>query len=140
MPKMIFVNLPVTDLSKSFAFYEQIGARNNPQFTDDSAAAMMFSDTIFVMLLTHERWKTFTSRAIPDAHKTAQVLLALSEDSREEVDARVAAASALGTPDPNPTQDHGFMYGRSFADPDGHIWEVAWMDPQAMQGGSASQD
>lgn len=134
MPKMIFVNLPVTDLAKSRKFYEDIGATNNPQFSDETAACMVISETIMVMLLTHEKWRTFTSRAIPDAHKTAQVLLALSEESRDEVDARAKAASALGTADPNPVQDHGFMYGRSFADPDGHIWEVAWMDPAAMQG------
>lgn len=140
MPKMIFVNLPVTDLTKSMTFYEQIGAKNNPQFTDDSAACMVISETIMVMLLTHERFSSFTSRAIPDAHKTAQVLLALSEESRDDVDARVVAASVLGTPDPNPVQDHGFMYGRSFADPDGHIWEVAWMDMAAMQGGDTSQN
>ena len=140
MPKMIFVNLPVSDLSKSFAFYEQIGAKNNPQFTDDAAACMVISDTIFVMLLTHERFRSFTPRAIPDAHKTAQVLLALSEDSREDVDARVQMASTLGAPDPNPKQDLGFMYGRSFADPDGHIWETFWMDPQAVQGGDPGDD
>lgn len=134
MPKMIFINLPVSDLKKSYAFYEQIGATNNPQFSSDDTACMVISDTIFVMIMTHERFNSFTSRKIPDAHKTAQVLLALSEESRDAVDATVKAASELGTPDPNPVQDHGFMYGRSFADPDGHIWEVAWMDPAAMQG------
>lgn len=132
MPKMIFVNLPVTDLKRSREFYEQIGAPNNPQFTDETAACMVISDTIFVMLLTHDKWRTFTDRAIPDAHKSAQVLLCLSEDSKEDVDARVTAASKLGKADPNQTQDLGFMYGRSFADPDGHIWEVMWMDPAAM--------
>lgn len=140
MPKMIFVNLPVANLSKSFEFYEQIGAKNNPQFTDDTAACMVISDTIFVMLLTHEKFNSFTSRAISDAHKSAQMILALSEDSKEDVDARVKASSSLGTADPNPKQDLGFMYSRSFADPDGHLWEVLWMDPQAVQGGDASQD
>src|SRR5690606_5924870 len=88
------------------------------------------------MLLTHEKWATFTDRAIPDAHKTAQVLICVSENSREAVDARVdAAAQAGGKADPNPTQDYGFMYCRSYADPDGHIWEVMWMDPAAAEQG-----
>ncbi|MGB3501407.1 MAG: VOC family protein [Mesorhizobium sp.] len=139
MPKMIFVNLPVTDLAKSRKFYEAIGATNNPHFTDDSAAAMVISDTIYVMIMTHDRWKTFTAREIPDAHKTAQVLLALTEESRADVDARVKAASDIGTPDPNPVQEHGFMYGRSFADPDGHIWEVSWMDPAVAAGEAPAQ-
>lgn len=132
MPKMIFVNLPVSDLAKSTAFYEQIGAGKNPAFSDEQTSCMIIADNIFVMLLTHEKFNNFTTRKIPDAHKTAQMMLALSEDSRDDVDARVKSASELGTPDPNPVQDHGFMYGRSFADPDGHIWEVAWMDPEAM--------
>lgn len=140
MPKMIFVNLPVVDLAKSRRFYEQIGAVNNPAFTSEDTACMVLSETIFVMLLTHPRFNSFTSKKIPDAHKTAQVLLALTEESRDDVDARVTAASELGKPDPNPVQDHGFMYGRSFEDPDGHIWEVAWMDPSAMQGDDSSQD
>lgn len=135
-PKMIFVNLPVTDLSRSIAFYEAVGATLNPLFTDDTAACMVFSETIHAMLLTHAKWATFTDRKIPDAHATAQVLLALSEDGREAVDARVAAASAAGgSPDPTPTQDFGFMYGRSYTDPDGHIWEVMWMDPAAAAAG-----
>lgn len=132
MDKMIFINLPVVDLDRSKAFYEAVGAVNVPAFTDDSAAMMKFSDVISVMLLTHERFSGFTDRAIPDAHKTAQVLLALSEESRDAVDAtlqRVVVAGGEG--DPNPVQDHGFMYGRSFADPDGHIWETVWMDVEA---------
>jgi len=86
-----------------------------------------------VMLLTHEKFGSFTSRKIPDAHQTAQVLLALSEESRDAVDAVTNKAGASGgTADPNPVQDHGFMYGRSYADPDGHIWEVCWMDMAAL--------
>jgi predicted lactoylglutathione lyase len=97
---------------------------------------MVFSDTIHAMLLTHEKWATFTDRAIPDAHKTAQVLICVSEDSRDGVDAVVdRAAAAGGQADPNARQDYGFMYGRSYADPDGHIWEVMWMDPEAAAQG-----
>lgn len=132
MSKMIFVNLPVTDLAKSRAFYEAVGAPNNPQFTDDTAACMVFSDTIHVMLLTHDKWRNFTSKRIPDAHESAQVLLCLSSDSKDGVSELVdKAVSAGGKADPTPTQDFGFMYGRSFEDPDGHIWEVMWMDMAA---------
>ncbi len=133
MAKMIFVNLPVTDLPASMAFYEAVGFTNNPQFTNDQAAAMQWSDEIAVMLLTHEFWKTFTDRTIPDAHKSAQVFLCLSHDSREAVDAIVAKAGAGGgKAEPTPTQDHGFMYGSSFEDPDGHIWENVYMNMAAV--------
>jgi predicted lactoylglutathione lyase len=135
MSKMIFVNLPVSDLPKSKAFYEAIGFTNNPQFTNENAAAMVWSEEIAVMLLTHEFWKTFSDKAIPDAHTSAQVFLCLSHDSREQVDAIVAKARAAGgKPEPTPTQDHGFMYGSSFEDPDGHIWENMWMDPKVAGG------
>lgn len=141
MDKMIFVNLPVSDLKRSMAFYEAVGAANNPQFTDDSAAMMVFSPTISVMLLTHARFSGFTPRAIPDAHQTAQVLLCLSEESRDAVDATVARAVAAGAVgDPNLAQDHGFMYGRSFADTDGHIWELAWMDVAAAMAAGAQSE
>lgn len=140
MEKMIFVNLPVSDLAQSIVFYEAVGAQNVPAFTDDSAAMMKFSETISVMLLTHERFSGFTSRKIPNAHETAQVLLALSEESRDAVDATVAnATGAGGQADPNPQQDHGFMYGRSFADPDGHIWETVWMDVAAAMETQSAQ-
>lgn len=137
MPRRIFINLPVTDLPKSTAFYEAIGATNNPQFSDETAACMVLSDTISVMLLTHDKWRTFTTKTIVDAHASAQVALCVSCDSKDEVDAYVAnAAAAGGVGDPNPSQDYGFMYGRSFEDPDGHIWEPMWMDmpaaPKAM--------
>ncbi|MHC3127509.1 lactoylglutathione lyase [Brevundimonas sp. GN22] len=132
MPKMIFVNLPVTDLARSTTFYEAVGATRNPMFSDDTASGMVFSDTIHAMLLTHDKWRTFTDRTIPDAHASAQVLICLSEDSREGVDRVVdTAGRSGGTADPNPKVEYPFMYSRSFADPDGHIWEIMWMDPAA---------
>ncbi len=132
MSQMIFINLPVTNLEQSKAFYEAIGASNNPQFTDETAACMVVSDIIHVMLLTHEKWATFTSKKIPNAHDTAQVLLCLSSDTKEGVSKLVdKAVGAGGKADPTPTQDYGFMFGRSFEDPDGHIWEVMWMDMAA---------
>ncbi len=136
MAKMIFVNLPVTDLPRSMKFYEAVGFTNNPDFTNDQAAAMMWSDTIVVMLLRHEFWKTFTSKTIPNAHDTAQVLLCLSQDSQDAVEAIVAkAVAAGGKADPTPKQDMGFMYGRSFEDPDGHVWENVYMNMDAVPAG-----
>lgn len=136
MPQLIFINLPVTDLDRSIAFYEAVGATKNPIFSDETAACMVLSDVIHVMLLTHDKWRTFTDRQIPDAHASAQVLLCLSQDSRAAVDDVVAkAGGAGGRADPNATQDYGFMYGRSYADPDGHIWETMWMDPAAVAAG-----
>lgn len=134
MPRMIFVNLPVTDLAKAKAFYTAIGFTNNAQFTDDTAACMVWSDTINVMLLTHAKWKTFTSRPIPPS-TASEVLLAISLDSKADVDAMNKAAAANGgTADINPKQDLGFMYSRPLADPDGHVWEAFWMDPAAIPG------
>jgi len=130
MAKLIFVNLPVSDLKRSMAFYEAVGAVNNPQFTDKTAACMVISETIYAMLLTHDKWRKFTSKTIVDAHANAQVMLCLSEESRDAVTAIVEkATNAGGKADPTPVQDFGFMFGRSFEDPDGHIWEVMWMDP-----------
>jgi predicted lactoylglutathione lyase len=128
---MIFVNLPVKDLPAAISFYEAAGAVRNNDFADDSAQMVSFSEAIHVMLLTYERFSSFTPRKIPNAHETAQVLLALSEASRADVDATTEKALAAGGTEPNPSQDHGFMYGRSFADLDGHIWEVSWMDMEA---------
>ena len=140
MTQMIFVNLPVADLTRSTAFYEAVGFEKNPMFSNEVASCMVLSDAIHVMLLTHDFWKTFTSKAIPDAKASAQVLLCVSRESKEAVDAHVsAAASAGGTADPNPTQDMGFMYGRSFEDPDGHIWETMWMDPNAAADGPPAE-
>ena len=131
MAKLIFVNLPVADLPKSMAFYEAVGFRNNPQFTDDTAACMVLSETIHVMLLTHDKYRQFTNKQIADAHATSAALLCVSEDSRAAVDKTVGKALAAGATQPAPTQDYGFMYGRSFEDPDGHHWEVMWMDVEA---------
>jgi predicted lactoylglutathione lyase len=132
MPKMIFVNLPVSDLRRSTSFYEAVGATKNPQFSDDTASCMVISDTIHVMLLTHDKFRQFTSKKIADAKATCEVLICLSADSRNDVDAIIGkAAGAGGSADPSPKQDYGFMYGRSFEDPDSHIWEVMWMDIEA---------
>ena len=132
-PKMIFVNLPVTDLVRSTAFYEAIGATKNPQFSDDLASCMVFSDTIHVMLLTHDFFRTFTAKPIADAHVSTEVLICFSADSRAGVDAMIAKAANRGRIDVRPPQDHGFMYGRNFEDPDGHIFEVMWMDVEAAK-------
>lgn len=135
MPRMIFVNLPVTDLARSKAFYEAIGFTLNPQFSNEDGAAMVWSETIFVMLLTHEKWKTFTTRTIVDARTSAQVALCINLDSRADVDVMIADGVACGgTADFNPPQDHGFMYQRTLEDPDGHIWEPMWMDPAVVSG------
>lgn len=135
MSRMIFVNLPVTDLAASMKFYEALGFRNNAQFTDATAACMVWSEAINVMLLTHEKWSSFTTRPIPP-NNASEVSLALSVDDRDAVDAFNAAAVAHGgTGDINPAQDHGFMYGRDIADPDGHVWGAMWMDLAAMPAG-----
>ena len=142
MSRMIFVNLPVADLARSRAFLEALGAVNEPKFTDETAACMTLSDSIHVMLLTHDKFRQFTPRPIVDARAGSEVLLCLSADSRETVDATVQrAVNAGGAADPSPKQDYGVMYGRSVADPDGHIWEIMWMDPAAAeQGASAVQE
>jgi len=131
MSKLIFVNLPVADLAAAKAFYEAIGARNNPQFTDDTAACMVLSDTIHVMLLTHDKFSQFTPKRIADAHQVSEVLICISADSREQVDEITVKAIGAGGREPREKQDHGFMYGRSFEDLDGHIWEPMWMDLEA---------
>jgi uncharacterized protein len=132
MSRMIFVNLPVSDLAASMAFYEALGFKNNPHFTDNTAACMVWSETIHVMLLTHDKWRSFTSRPIPPK-TSSEVMLAVSLDDRDAVDALNAAAAANGgTGDINPSQDHGFMYSRALADLDGHVWEAFWMDPTAV--------
>jgi predicted lactoylglutathione lyase len=134
---MIFVNLPVADLQRSRAFLEALGAVNEPRFTDETAACMTFSDTIHVMILSHDKFRQFTPRAIADANAASEVLICLSAESRESVDSAVERAEANGgTADPSPKQDYGIMYGRSVADPDGHIREIMWMDPAAAERGA----
>ena len=129
MAKTINISLPVTDLPKSKAFYEALGFTNNPNFTGDTAASMVWSDTISVMLITHDVWRTFTTRPIPPS-TSSEVGFQLSLDNRAAVDAMAAAAGAHGgTVDINPIEDHGFMYTRDMTDPDGHVWGATWMDP-----------
>ena len=142
MSRMIFVNLPVSDLAKSRAFLEALGAVNEPRFTDETAACMAFGDSIHVMILTHDKFRQFTPRPIADAHAASEVLICLSADSRESVDTAVErAVTSGGTADPSPKQDYGVMYGRSVADPDGHIFEIMWMDPvTAERGAEAVQE
>jgi uncharacterized protein len=136
MTQMIFVNLPVADLGRAKAFYEAIGFTNEPKFTNHMAACMVLSDTISVMLLTHDFWATFTRKRRVDPKAEAQVLLCISRDDRQAVDAITeAAVKAGGSADPCPRQDYGFMYGRSFEDPDGHVWEPMWMSAEAVEKG-----
>ncbi len=135
MATKIFVNLPVKDLSKSMEFFGKLGFSFNARFTDKTAACMIVSEDIFVMLLTHEKFKIFTPKAICDATQNTEVLVALSAESRAEVDEMVRKAVAAGGSTYNKAQDHGFMYGHGFQDLDGHIWEVLWMDPSAIQQG-----
>lgn len=135
MTKMIFVNLPVTDLNASIRFYEAIGCEKNEQFSDENAASMMWSDAITFMLLKTDYYKTFTPKPIADTKQTSACLIALSRDSREEVDAITNAAAANGgKADIREPQDLGFMYGRSFEDPDGHTFEPVYMNMATMEG------
>ena len=132
MATKIFVNLPVKDLKRSMAFYETIGFKNNPAFTDDTAACMVVSEEIYVMILTESRFKDFTPKAIADATKTTEVLTALSCESRADVDEMVRKALAAGGSKYAEAKDHGFMYQHGFQDPDGHIFEIFWMDPKGI--------
>lgn len=136
MPKMIFDNLPVRDLAASQRFYEAIGCTRNDMFSDDNAVSMVWSDTITFMILTHDYYKTFTSKPVADAHKASGALYTLSLDSREAVDAVTEAAQkAGGKADVRPAQDLGFMYSRAFEDPDGNTFEPAYMDMSAIPEG-----
>ncbi len=137
MARLIFINLPVADLARATAFYQAIGAVRNEQFCDGTASCMVLSDTIHVMLLTHDKYRQFTTKTIADAKTTSQVLLCISADSRAEVDDVVSkAGSAGGAIDPSPVDEYDFMYGRSFEDPDGHLWGVNWMDMAAFANGA----
>jgi uncharacterized protein len=141
MAKLIFVNLPVSDLARATSFYQAIGAVKNAQFSDDTASCMVFSETIHAMLMTHDKYRQFTTKKIVDAKTSSQMLLCLSADSRAEVDEVVGKAKAAGGEiDPSPVDDYGFMYGRSFEDPDGHMWGVNWMDMEAFTKQCAKAD
>lgn len=134
MSRMIFVNLPVTDLTRARAFYEALGFANNPQFTDETAACMVWSEAIYVMILSHAKWASFTTRPIPDSG-SSEVALCLTCETPDEVHGMAEAAGrAGGTVDVNPPENHGFMMTRSVADPDGHVWEFTWMDPAFAAG------
>jgi predicted lactoylglutathione lyase len=128
MAKQIFVNLPVKDLNKSKDFFSAIGFTFNPQFTDDNAACMIIGENIYAMLLVEKFFKSFTPKAISDAMTTTEVLIAIDAESREKVDEMIHNAIKAGGMEPRAPQDHGWMYGRSFQDLDGHIWEVFYMD------------
>ena len=133
MARKIFVNLPVRDLKRSMEFFSRLGFEFNPQFTDDNAACMVLSEEGFVMLLRESFFKTFTKKAVCDTALHSEALVALSCENRAEVDALVKKALANGGKPAMPPQDHGFMYGWSFYDPDGHHWEVFWMNPAHVQ-------
>jgi uncharacterized protein len=132
MASKIFVNLPVKSLKKSIEFFTALGYTFNEQFTDETATSMIISDDIFAMLLTEDKFKTFTPKEICDTNKYTEVLVALSLESREKVDEMVRKAVAAGGTTYNEPQDHGFMYAHGFQDLDGHIWEIFYMDPQAV--------
>jgi uncharacterized protein len=129
----IFVNLPVKDLKRSMGFFGKLGFAFNSQFTDETAACMVVSDDIYAMLMTQDKFKTFTPKQICDATRSTEVLVCLSTDSREEVNELVRKAVAAGGTTYHEPQDHGFMYGHGFQDLDGHIWELAFMEPSAIK-------
>ncbi|MFJ8023193.1 VOC family protein [Streptomyces sp. NPDC096311] len=131
--QMIFVNLAVNDVDTSKKFFTELGYTINPQFTTDDCACVVISDTIIAMLLSKQRYADFTKKKIADPTKTSEVLLCLSAESREKVDELCDKALAAGGSGTGEAQDHGFMYGRTFDDVDGHTWEVMWMDPAAVQ-------
>jgi len=133
MATKIFVNLPVKNLEKTKIFFSKLGYSFNPQFTDENAACMIISDDIYAMLIAERFFTNFTKKEIADATKTTETIICLSADSKEDVDDMVRKAVAAGGTTPNNKQDHGFMYGWGFQDPDGHLWEVMWMDPAHIQ-------
>jgi hypothetical protein len=135
MPTKMFVNLPVKDLRKSMEFFTKLDFKFNPQFADETATCMIVGEDIFVMLLTQDKFKTFTPKEICDATKSTEVLVCLSVESRDKVNDMVRKAVAGGGTTYNAPQDHGFMYGHGFQDLDGHIWEIIYMEPSAIQQG-----
>jgi uncharacterized protein len=140
MPKTIFLNLPVKDLAAATRFYEAIGCRKNEQFSDAKASSMVWSDTIILQLLTREYFATFAPKPIADAHRSCAALIALTCDSREEVDAITeAAAAAGGKADVRQSMDMGWLYNRAFGDPNGHVFEAVWMDVAAARAAAGEQ-
>ncbi len=134
MSKMIFVNLPVQDLSASMTFFDAIGYKNNPQYTDETAACMVISETIYLMLLTHPKFMQFSPNPIVDANKGTEVLTCLSMESKEELNAHLEKVISAGGKEFRGPTDYGFMFSRCYQDLDGHVWEVIWMDPSAQGG------
>lgn len=132
MNKNIFVNLPVKDLNRSKEFFTSLGYTFNPQFTDEKAACLIISEGIFAMLVTEPFFKTFIKKEIADSRTSTEVLIALSAESKEEVDSIIRNAVNAGGREDRPTKDYGFMYSGSFEDLDGHIWEILWMDPKSI--------
>jgi len=133
MARKLFLNLAVKDLKTSMEFFSKLGFEFNKQFTDDKAASMVVSDDAYVMLVTHPFFKTFTKRDIADSNKSTEAITAYSVDSKAEVDKAYETAVANGGALANDPQDHGFMYTKSFYDPDGHLWECFWMDPSFVK-------
>lgn len=133
MATQVFINLPVKDLDKTKTFFAALGYTFNEQFTNENAACMVISESIYAMLLVEPFFKSFIDKEIVDATKSTEVLIALSTDSRAEVDDLVNKAVAAGGTETRPAQDHGFMYTRSFNDLDGHIWEIFWMNPNHVE-------
>jgi hypothetical protein len=141
MASKIFVNLPVKDLNRSVEFFTRLGYTFNAQFTDENATCMIIGENIYAMLLVEDFFRTFTDREIVDAHRSVEAIVALGVDSREQVDEQVARARAAGGTVPREPQDHGFMYQHAFQDPDGHLWELVYMDQSAVpehQGAAAA--
>ena len=134
MPQMIFVNIPVTDVARARTFYEALGYRINEQFSDPTAACVVVSESIYFMVLNHDRFKGFATKPLADPATSTAVMIALSQDSRAAVDAVTEAALKAGGSEPKPAQDMGFMYNRTFHDPDGNVLEAFWMDPATVQG------
>lgn len=134
MPKMMFVNIPVTDLNRARAFYQGLGFTINEQFSDDTAACVVMSDSYGLMILTREKFASFATLPVGDPSKTCSTLIALSQDDKVAVDTFVANALKHGGSEPKPAADHGFMYQRTVADPDGNTFEPFWMDPGAVSG------
>jgi predicted lactoylglutathione lyase len=133
VPKQVFINLPIRDLAKSMEYFRTVGYTFNPQFSDDTAACMIISEHIYAMLLTHEKFKGFITTDICDATKQTEVLIALNQDTRAQVDEIADKAISMGGRAFKEPQDHGFMYLRSIQDLDGHVWEYFWMDPSFVQ-------